>query len=239
MGRPNFLVALLLCFLSACGQKSLIDRQGDALGKFPDGQILRLSGTITEPRFSGEFIWRAMRPGMMRATLSLGPTQIYEEGFDGTISWEKPIGESVAHETTGPARDALRQGMIWLGNYRPLKELRALGAKVAALDPEMLDGVGFDRIQVTLTAGEARTFYLDHTTHLIARIKASRPLHPGLDQTKQDIETVLEDWRKVGGLAVAFKTTERDQATGKILQTIEWKQAEWRPADPAVFAVPK
>jgi hypothetical protein len=238
--RVTTLVSLaLLALAAACGKPDLLDQQAAALGKFPEGKTLVLSGTIAERTYSGDFTWRAMRPGMVRVTLSLMPGQVYEEGFDGKSSWEKPIAHTKPHETTGAARDALKRGAMWLGNYRPLRELNKLGAKVEKLEPDSLDGVLLDRVKVSVTNGDTTTFYLDRASHLVARSRAVKALHPGTDEAPQEIETVFENWQKIDRLMVAFKMTDRDVATGHVLQTTEWKQAAWEPGDKTIFAMPK
>jgi hypothetical protein len=229
----------LLVLTSACGKPDLLDQQAAALGKFPEGKTLALSGSIAERTYSGDFVWRAMRPGMVRVTLGLAPGQIYEEGYDGKGSWEKPIAHTKPHETTGAARDALKRGAVWLGNYRPLKELNKFGAKVEKLEAETLDGVLFDRIKVSFSNGDTTTFYLDPTSHLIARSRAVKALHPGTDDAPREMETVFENWQKIDKLMIAFKMTDRDVATGRVLQTTEWKQAAWEPGDKTIFAMPK
>jgi hypothetical protein len=238
--RVTTLVSLaLLALASACGKPDLLDQQAAALGRFPEGKTLVLSGTVAKRTYSGDFVWRAMRPGMVRVTLSLMPGQVYEEGFDGKSSWEKPIAQAKPHETTGAARDTLKRDVMWLGNYRPLRELNKLGAKVEKLEPETLDGVLFDRIKVSFTNGDVTTFYLDRASQLIARSRAVKAVHPGTDEAQQEIETMFEDWRKVDKLMVAFKMTDRDVATGRVLQATQWKQAAWEPGDKTIFAMPK
>lgn len=239
MRLTGLLALALLAFVAACGKRDLLEQQASALGKFPNGQTLMLTGSVTEPTYSGDMVWRGMRPGLMRFQLSLGPDQSYEQGYDGKKSWEKPVANAKAYETKGAVRDAVKREAEWLGNYRPLKEFKKLGATVTALEPESIDGVAFDRVEVTFPEGDTATFYLDRTSHLIVRNRMRKALHPSSGDPPQDLETILEDWRKIGTLNVAFKETVREVQTGKVLQTIEWKQAMWEPADKKSYAMPK
>lgn len=238
--RPTGLIAFaLVALVAACGKRDLLDQQASALGSFPKGQTLLLTGTITEPTYSGDIVWRAMRPDLMRFQLSLGPDQSYEQGWDGKKSWEKPVANEKAYETKGAVRDAVKRDAMWLGNYRPLKELKKQGATVQAREPEMIDGVAFDKVEVTFPEGDTATFYLDRTSHLIVRSRMRKSLHPSSNDPPEDLETILEDWRKIGNLNVAFRETVREVATGKVLQTIQWKQAMWEPADKKSYGMPK
>ncbi|MFO1187332.1 MAG: hypothetical protein U1E87_07710 [Alphaproteobacteria bacterium] len=229
----------LLAFVAACGKADLVDQQASALGAFPKGQTLMLTGTVTEPTYSGDIVWRAMRPDLMRFQLSLGPDQSYEQGWDGKKSWEKPVANEKPYETKGAVRDAVKRDAAWLGNYRPLKEFKKLGAIVQERDPEMIDGVAFDKIEVTFPEGDTASFYLDRTSHLVVRSRMRKALHPSANEPPEELETILEDWRKIGKLNVAFRETVREVATGKVVQTVQWKQAMWEPADKKSYAMPK
>ena len=231
---------ILVCALSGIAQASdVLDRQAAAIGVFPERQILRLNGRITEASYSGDFTWQTMRPGMVRVTLALGPDQVFEEGFDGATAWEKPIGAAKALVANDKAHEALRRGTMWLGHYRPLKELATMGLKVEELEPETLDGARYERIRVTFANGDATTLFLDPATALIARTRTVKALHAGIDPTKKPIETLLSDWRRVGPLMVAFKTVDRETETKRVLMTVEWTDARWVAGDASIFAMPQ
>jgi len=225
--------------LPAAGAGELLALQATALGEFPEGRILRLSGRISEPGYSGDFTWRTMRPGMVRVTLVLAPDKVFEEGFDGEQAWEKPMSATEARIANDDAREALRQGTVWLGHYRPLQEIATMGLEVEVLAPERLDGVDYDRVRVGRADGDATIVYLDPGTHLIARTRTVKALHAGVDpDDRKGIETVLGDWRAVGSLMVAFSSVDREIATGRELMRTEWQAASWEPGDASVFRLP-
>lgn len=232
--------AVLVCALSGFAQAGdLLDRQAAAIGVFPERQILRLNGRIAEASYSGDFVWQTMRPGMVRVTLTLGPDQTFEEGFDGTIAWEKPIAAAKAQIANDNAREALRRGTMWLGHYRPLKELATMGLKVDELEPETLEGARYERVRVTFANGDATTLFLDPATALIARTRTVKALHAGIDPTQKPVETLLSDWRRVGPLMVAFKTVDRETETKRVLMTVEWASACWHPGNASTFTMPQ
>jgi hypothetical protein len=79
--------------------------------------------------------------------------------------------------------------------------------------------VGSYVVLLTLDDGFATRYYVDPSSYLIARSRVRKALHPDADPTPTTIETVWSDFRQMTGVKFAYRSTDTDLATGKLLQT--------------------
>jgi hypothetical protein len=153
-------------------------------------------------------------------------------------------GNSRVVRSTGCRRAAggiatLRRSGQLPTNILGLHEMTQHGHRLEFVGREDVAGVSYDVIRLTLDDGFVTHYYLDPATSLITRARVRKALHPDIDPTETTIETVLSDFRPIAGVQVAFKATETDLATGKLLQTMTFLEVRPNlPAEEHLFQMP-
>ncbi len=172
---------------------------------------------ITEPTFQVDGTYVTDRRGRMRIDVHADGARVYTEAWDGRTAWQMgPDGVAKPSAPTGAA--ALWHGASFPGKLLGLHEMARQGHVLLRLPAETLDGQRFDVIRLTFSDGFATRLYFDPATHLLARQRDERALHPDLDPTKKLLENRYADWRPVDGVMRSFGGSQVDAATGAELQ---------------------
>jgi hypothetical protein len=223
LGR-SLVAPLLLLSLGSCASSGgdtattldeLIRRHTEARGgrvAIEAITILEDKIRIVEPTYTADGLWRVNRSGRMRIDVFIGDQRVWTEGFDGKIAWQFPGGAVRAQ--------AAEAGTALLPtNILGLHEMSNHGARLENLGREDVGGVSYYVVVLTLDDGFATRYYLDPSSYLIARSRVRKALHPDADPTPMTIETVWSDFRQMAGVKFAYRSTDSDLATGKLLQT--------------------
>jgi hypothetical protein len=173
---------------------------------------------IVEPTYTADGLWRVNRIGRMRIDVFIGDQRAWTEGFDGKIAWQLP-GGAVRAQAAEAGAAALRHSALLPTNVLGLHEMSNHGARLEYLAREDVGGAPYYVVVLTLDDGFATRYYLDPSSYLIARSRVGKALHPDADPTPTIIETVWSDFRQMAGVQFAYRSTDTDLATGKLLQT--------------------
>jgi hypothetical protein len=181
-----------------------------------------------------EFDVLKMRPDLIKISVGEGA---YLEGYDGKTAWEKRAFAK-AETLKGAGEDALRRAAEWPSIICSLEDFRARGHGVELEATEIVDGMAYYVICLTLRDGHKRRYFIDPETFYFVRARDLRPLH--LEEETHQIETLSSDFRIVDGIPVAFKNEERNLGTGEILVNIVWETVTLNPhVSEKEFQMPK
>jgi hypothetical protein len=202
--------------------EDLINRNAEARGgraAIDAVRALEVRVRIEEPTYTAEGTYRVDRAGRMRIDVLIGGKRIFTEGFDGKNGWQLPEGAEHGRLASPSAAAALRQSGQLPTNILGLHEVASHGHRLELLDREDVAGVDYYVILMTVDDGFQIRYYIDPATFLITRSRVRKALHPDIDPTPTTIETVWSDFRVVAGVKLAFRETQMDLATGKLLET--------------------
>ncbi|MEX1994378.1 MAG: hypothetical protein WD929_06930 [Steroidobacteraceae bacterium] len=173
---------------------------------------------IVEPTFEVDGNYVATRDGGMRIDISMDGTRVFTEALDQGRSWSWSPGEGVS-EGSPQGSAALRHGIEFPFKLFGLHEMRARGHRLELQGREVVDGIDYHVLQLTLDDGFHVTYYVHPESWLIERERARRALHVDVDPTLEWIETVYSDYRPMGGVLYPYQQVERQLTTGKVLST--------------------
>ncbi len=235
--------ALLAFSLTACAanravtRDELIARHTAAVGGA--GAIESVERLEIDVRISEGKSQLEGRQGRMRIDLSAGGRRVYTEAYDGKRAWEMDEkGAVTPSSVTGMA--ALWHGMQYPGHLFGLHEMARLGHSVELEGREVLDGIDYYVLKLTLSDGFVTYRYLNPQTWLIDRGRDVRAMHPDLDPKQKWLEIRSSDWRPVAGVLRSFHEEQVDVVSGKVLQTTEVTRVEVNPELPAgLFDAPR
>lgn len=225
--RPHFAVgsfsaaAAWIC-LFGCGPslKGVVQRNTAAMGgaaAIENVRNIEVTLRISERGTDLDAVYRADRPGRMRIDIYLKGQRVYTEGYDGKRAWALTADGMVKDE------DPAGTAALWHGTQYPdqlfgLHELPTLGHQVALVGRQMLDGIEYLVLQLTLSDGFVTYRYINPATGLIERGRDERALHPALDSKKKWLENRWMDYRPVNGVLRSFQSQQVDVDTGAQLQ---------------------
>lgn len=211
--------------------QQVIDRCTEASGgkaAIEAVQSVQISLHIKEPKFEVDGVYVADRKMRMRIDIYAGDKRVYTEAFDGTAGWQ--MGESGAAQDSKPEGSAaLWHGIVTPGKMFGLHEQASLQNKVELEGREIVDGINYFVILLTLKDGFAIRYYVNPTTWLIERSRDTRAFHPDLDATRQITESRKFDFRKVNGVMYSFKSQTVDLKTGNVLSEDTVKEIKINP----------
>jgi hypothetical protein len=173
---------------------------------------------IEEPTFAVDGRYVATRDGRMRIDVSMDGTRVFTEALDHARSWSWSPDEGV-NEGSPQGSAALRHGIEFPFKLFGLHEMAARGHRLELQAREVVDGIDYHVLRLTLDDGFQVTYYVHPESWLIERERTRRALHVDVDPTPEWIETVYSDYRPVGGVLYPFKQMERQLTTGKVLST--------------------
>ena len=209
-------------------------------------QTMRLAGSMpVGPKQQADFVMEMKRPNQMRMDFTFGSNTV-TQAFDGKIGWQllppPPAPDRSAVPATGrpqpqvmPA-EALKDLEAQADMDGPLVDYQAKGHKVEYVGREKVEGTDTYVLKVTLKTGDVRRIYLDAEQYLEIR---SEGKSRGPDGREVEIETLIGDYREVGGLMLPHShesglkgSPEKRKMT---IQKIEINV----PVDDARFKMPK
>lgn len=158
-------------------------------------QSLRMTGRATTGPGKVALVSRQMkRPGLLR-------TEVAFQGMTGVYVWDGAHGFEVAPFNGSMGLGALSPENAELAELQadmdgPLVDWKAKGHTVELAGREKVDGRELVKLVVTLKSGAVLKEYLDPVSYQLVRSESTRAHHGH----NVDVETVLGDYRKVGGV---------------------------------------
>jgi len=173
---------------------------------------------IEEPTFAVDGRYVATRDGRMRIDVSMDGTRVFTEALDHGRSWSWSPDEGVS-EGSPQGSAALRHGIEFPFKLFGLHEMTARGHRLELQGREVVGGVDYHVLRLTLDDGFEVAYYVHPETWLIERERTRRALHVDVDPTPEWIETVYSDYRPVGGVLFPHRQVERKVESGEVLST--------------------
>jgi hypothetical protein len=176
------------------------------------------------------------QPNLLRVQVPV-PNGFFLEGYDGASAWEKESRAAEGHPVSGAAAQALWRATEWPGPLRTLTGFVARGHHIDLLEPQEMASVTYHVLRMTLTDGFSRDYFLHPQSYRIERTRDVRPLHPG--QRVEELETLLDDFRQVDGIWLAFRERTVRREDGAELSAVQWNMVELNLDLPdQMFAIP-
>jgi hypothetical protein len=173
---------------------------------------------IVEPTFEVDGTYVATRDGRMRVDISVEGERVFTEALDRERAWSWSPDDGV-REGSAAAAAALRHGIEFPFKLFGLHEVQARGHRLEAAGREVVDGIAYHVLQLTLDDGFEVRYYLNPETWLIDREQTRKAMHVDIDPTPQWIETTYSDYRPVGGVLYSHQQVERELVTDTLLST--------------------
>ena len=208
------------------------EAQGGA-EKLKHVQTMRLSGTMTlGPGMEAAFTMEKKRPASSRLEFSFnGMTGV--RAFDGKSGWQfMPFMGQAQAEAMSPeeTNDAASQADF----DGSLMDWKAKGHALELEGREAVDGADAFKLKLTRKGGQVETYYLDAETFLTVKLEARRMMRG----TEVEGETILSDYKEVGGLVLPFTRTSGIKGSDR-RQSMTFDKVEIDvPLDDARFAMP-
>src|SRR5690349_8230573 len=160
-------------------------------------KTLHAAGTLAAGGMSGEItVVQDLQTGRSADAYKLGPIE-GADGYDGKLAWTRdPGGEVAALDTPDAKRRARSQA--WL-DARAFWYPDRMQATYGAVADREADGKHYRVVEAKPDAGEPLMLWFDPSSGLLARTVQR--------QGQDTVTTVLDDYRDVGGVRVAFRTT--------------------------------
>ena len=202
-----------------------------------DIQAIEVDLDIKEANSTNQAVYRVDRKGRMRIDIYAGGKRVYTEAYDGHMGWDWGAEGSAPTEDRYAA--ALWHGTQFPGLIFGLQDMAALGHKLEYIGREIVAGVDYYVLKLTLSDGFETYRYINPYTWLIERGRDFRAFHPARDDKQTWIETVWSDYRPLEGVQRAFLSVNTDLVTGKWQATNTVRAIKINPAlDPAIFTAP-
>jgi hypothetical protein len=237
-----FIAALLLAGTAAAQQLTLdqiLDRNIEALGgadaiKAVQTVTLNAKMVMGGGAMEAPLLTQAKRPGKVRAEVTIQGQKIIS-AFDGTDGWViNPMqGSTEPHKMSEAELKSTSQNGDIEANLGALKALRAAGQTVELVGKEDVDGKLAYRMKVTRKGGDVATYFLDAEKFLPVKqiMKAAQ-----MGQ-EMEIEVFPSDYRKVGGVVMAFASESKVNGRTMAQMTIEKADVNL-PMDDKLFKMP-
>lgn len=238
------LTAVVLSSTPAAAQNLTLDqvlaKHYEAIGglaKWKAVQSMRATGHMAlMPGTDAPFVMTAKRPRKVRIEFTFqGMTGV--QGFDGTTAWMimpfmgKPDPEEMPPEMS---KDIIEQADI----DGPLVDSQEKGHQVELVGMADMEGTKAYQLKVTLKNGDVQQYYLDAEYFVPIKIEGTRTMQG----SPMDFETILSDYKEVGGLMMAHSIDNRPKGAtqGHQGQTITIDTVELDVAVPdSIFVMPK
>ena len=201
--------------LDALLSQNLAARGGARAEKAVRALDMRLD--LVEPKFALQADYLVNRRRCMRIDVYSGDKYLQSEGVSSKGGWQGSAGENPVRPQPEGGTATLLHGIDSPVRLIGLNEFAARGHRLTYAGQETLGATSYDRIDATYADGYTAAIYLDRSTHLIARIRESKPMHLAVDPTKLFIETQFSDYRPAGGVMFPFFSREVNWKTGEEL----------------------
>jgi outer membrane lipoprotein-sorting protein len=233
------LIVALLVAAPAAAQTvdDIIARNLEAQGgiqKLKAVQTVRMTGRMTVgPGIEAPVTLELKRPNMMRMDFTIqGMTG--SQAYDGKNGWSlMPFAGSPAPQPMSPDDAKMAEEQADMDG--PLMDYEAKGHTVELLGKEQVEGTEVYRLKATKKDGTVTTFYIDAEHFLIIRQEAKRTVRG----TEMEIETIVGDYKEVGGLMMAHSIDGGAKGT-PMRQKLTIEKIEINvPIDDTRFKMPK
>jgi hypothetical protein len=198
---------------------SIITRYYHAVGGYEKIKAVasrRMLGSYSEGVMTAttEILWR--RPMLRRVNIR-GDGFDYSEGFDG-YSWTFDVVSGKLMRDAGGPSDASRRGAEF---DESIVDYRDKGSTATLLGTTKAGEINAYRLRIRLADGWEKDYLIDTSSFLIVAVRQARPAPAPASTT--GTYSMYEDWRVVSGLRVPFRFVEKDAVTGKVINTLQWK----------------
>jgi hypothetical protein len=234
-------VAALLVTGAVSAQDLTLDqvlaRHYEAIGgldNWKNLQTMRATGRVMlMPGAEAPFVLTVMRPFKMRAEFTFqGMTGV--QAYDGTTAWMiMPFTGKTEPEPMPPemSKDVIEQADI----DGPLIGYAEEGHQIELVGRVEVEGTQAYQLKVTLKSGDVQDYYLDAEYFVPIKVDGSRTAQG----TTVDYETILSDYKEVGGLmmAHAIEAKPKGAPSGQVItfDTVEINI----PVDEGIFVMPQ
>lgn len=172
---------------------------------------------ISEATFTLMARYRASSEGQMRIDIFSDDTRVYSEGKDEKGVWEWPGEKDGPENVYHDGVDALEHGIEF--NLFPLAKLTDRGHEIELVDNETIRGKQYFVLKITLSDGFETYRFVNADTWLVDLSRDTRAFHPGVDDTKKNLETRYDNWRQTDGVVYASRSQTIDLETGALIGT--------------------
>jgi hypothetical protein len=230
------LAALIAMPAAAQTVDDIIAKNNDAKGglaKLKAVQSVRMTGRMTVgPGIEAPIIFELKRPKSLRIDIAVQGMTI-TQAFDGSVGWMlNPLSGRTDPETVPP--EALRVMEEQADMDGPLIDYKPKGNTVELLGKEKVEGTDCYKLKVTLKNGDVRTLFIDTESNLEIKVEG-RTMIRGTEQVS---DTLLGDWKEVGGLLMAH-SIDSGQPGAPARQKLTVDKIELNvPLEDARFAMP-
>lgn len=151
------------------------------------------------------------------------------QAYDGTTAWMiRPTMMGGTGEPENMPADQLKQLKGQLDPFGPLFNYKEKGNKVELVGKEKVDKKDTYHLKVTTAGGDVSDQYIDATTYLLTKTKASA--------NGQDVEISFSDYKDVDGVKIAYAMDISNQMGNLAFLTSKIKING--PVDEKVFKKP-
>ena len=168
-------------------------------------------GTILNARY------RATSQGRMRIDVFVDDARVYSEGLDKEGAWEWPGGQEEPEDVHHDGAGALAHGIEF--NLFTLAELASRGHTIELADRERIRGTDYFVLKVTLSDGFETYRFVNADTWRVDLSRDFRAFHPGMDETKQHLETRYDQWDQADGVLFASRSRTVDIDSETVMAT--------------------
>ena len=191
---------------------------------------------ITEPTFTVDGVYSADRDMHMRINIYKDGKVVYVEAFDGKKGWEAESENGPRNDSTPEGNAGLWHGIVMPNKLFGLHEMESVGNKVSLEGREILDGINYYVIKLTMKDGFAIHYYINPDNWRIERSRDVTALHPDVDASKKSFETRYSDYRMQDGVLRSFRSEKYDLNSGEKVQTTVVQSITTNPElDPKMF----
>lgn len=216
--------------------EQIVAHNAQAVGSGAGIHSLEINLAMLDSGQSFDAVYKVTRDGRMRIDIIVKGQRVYTEAYDGKQGWDMEKDGSVSVDTHG---DALWHGTQFPGGIFGLEDMRANGHKLDYLGREVLDGVDYYVLKLTLSDGFETYRYINPDTWLIERGRDFRAFHPAINDKKTWVETVSSDYRPVAGVLRSYLSVNNDLTAGKQVAQQTATAFKVNPVfDPAIFQMP-
>jgi hypothetical protein len=169
---------------------------------------MRRVGRFTgDDGFQAIVIEESTRPNKVREEFSVqGMTAI--NAYDGANGWKiDPFGGKKDAEALSEAE--LRSIVEDADFDEPLINYKAKGNKVEFVGMDQVEGTDVYKLKVTLKSGDTRYYYMDTDSYVPIKFDTRRIIRG----TPQESETILGDYKQVGGWFLPFSMETRQKGS--------------------------
>ena len=209
------------------------DPAGNSIEEIVDGNTRALGGKdaldrvtamvkrsrIIEGEYRDIAVFATDRAGRMRVDIFADGQRVFAESYDGgsAYQWSPKNGQSAASERGTVALSHTPQ----LPNHIfRLKDMAANGHTLELLEHEVVDGIDFWVLKLTLSDGFENYLWVDSDSGFVTRVRNTRALHVDINDEEKVIESRISDFRRVGDIVHPHRVVEVDLKTGETLVDI-------------------